>query len=79
MFSVARMSPVYGHALQLIGEHPEWAHNATVATALVRNPRYPSPLALRLLSRVPAAELRLIAKGNARPPIVQAARKMVIG
>ena len=75
----ARQPTLAPDALQLIGEHPEWAHNATVATALVRNPRYPIPLALRLLSRVPAAELRSIAKGNGRPPIVQAARRLVIG
>ena len=75
----ARQPTLAPDALKLIGEHAEWAHNPVVATALVRNPRYPIPMALRLLSRVPAAELHSIAKGNGRPPVVQAARKLVIG
>jgi hypothetical protein len=36
------------------------------------------PLVLKLLPRVPMAELKVIAKGKGRAPIVQAARKLVI-
>lgn len=66
-------------AIKLIAEHKEWSLNATVCTALVRNPKTPMPIALRLLDRVPLAELRAIAKGGARDQIVHAARKKVAG
>lgn len=62
-------------ALKMIAEHREWGSNATVCTALVRNPKTPLPVALRLLEKIPMSELRAIAKGGARDQIVQAARK----
>ncbi len=74
----ARLPTLAPDALKLISEQPEWSQNASVASALVKNPRTPLPLALRLLPRLAASEIRSIAKGNGRPPIVQAARKMVI-
>jgi len=62
-------------ALKLIADHREWGSNATVCSALVRNPRTPLPIALRLLDRIPASDLRAIAKGGARDQLVHAARK----
>lgn len=62
-------------ALKMIAEHREWGSNATVCTALVRNPKTPLPVALRLLEKIPMSEVRAIAKGGARDQIVQAARK----
>lgn len=62
-------------ALKLIAEHREWGSNATVCSALVRNPKTPLPIALRLLDRIPASDLRAIAKGGARDQLVHAARK----
>ena len=61
--------------LKLIAEHREWGTNAAVCTALVRNPRTPLPIALRLLDRIPSNELRAVAKGGARDQLVHAARK----
>lgn len=66
-------------ALKMIAEHKEWSMNAQVCTGLVRNPKTPMPLALRMLERVPVSELRAIAKGGAREQIVHAARKKVSG
>jgi hypothetical protein len=66
-------------ALKHIAEHREWSGNATVCTALVRNPKTPLPLALRLLDKVPQSDLRAIAKGAAREQLVHAARKKVSG
>jgi len=66
-------------ALKLIAEHKEWSVNVAVCTALVRNPKTPTPLALKLLDRVPLAELRAIAKGGARDQIVHAARRRLAG
>lgn len=66
-------------AIKLIAEHKDWGSNATVCTALVRNPKTPLPIALKLIDRVPVSELRAIAKGGARDQIVHAARRKVNG
>jgi hypothetical protein len=75
----AKLTTLSPDALKLIAEHKEWGANATVCTALVRNPKTPLPLALRLLDRVPIADVRAIAKGGARDALVHAARKRVAG
>ncbi|AKJ06003.1 Hypothetical protein AA314_07629 [Archangium gephyra] len=74
----AKMPSLSPDALKLIAEHREWGVNTTVCTALARNPRTPVPLVLKLLPRVPMQELRTLAKGQGRAPIVQAARKLVL-
>lgn len=66
-------------AIKMIAEHKEWSANAAICTALVRNPKTPVPVALKLMERVPSSELRAIAKGGARDQIVAAARKKVAG
>lgn len=66
-------------ALKVIAENREWAGNAGVTIALVRNPKTPLPLALRLLERMPMSEIRALAKGGAREQIVHAARRKVNG
>jgi hypothetical protein len=63
----------------MIAEHREWSGNPTVCTGLVRNPRTPLPLALKLMDKVPLSDLRMIAKGGARDQIVNAARKKIAG
>jgi hypothetical protein len=73
---LATLSP---DAFKIIAEHPEWGGNLTICTAIVRNPRSPTPVALRLLPRLPQTEIRAIAKGGARDQLVFAARKMLSG
>jgi len=75
----ARSPNLAPDALKLIAEHKEWSLSAAICTALVRNPKTPLPLALKLMERVPIAELRAIAKGGARDQLVHAARKRVAG
>ena len=75
----AKLTTLSPDALKLIAEHTEWGASATVCSALVRNPKTPLPLALRLLDRVPIADVRAIAKGGARDALVHAARKRVAG
>jgi len=75
--AAAKLPSLSPEALKAIADHPEWGQNAAVCTALVRNARTPMPIALRLLPRVPEREVRAIAKGAARQPIVDAARKML--
>lgn len=74
----ARQGALSPDALKLIAEHAEWSQNATVAAALVRNPKTPLPLAVKLVARLPASELRALAKSQGRPPVVQAAKKFLL-
>jgi hypothetical protein len=73
----AKLPNLAPDAIKMISEHREWGMNSTICTALVRNPKTPMPIALKLLDRVPPSEVRSIAKGGARDQIVHAARKKV--
>ncbi len=77
--AAAKLAQLSPDAVKYIAEHRDWGSNATVCAALVRNPKTPLPLALRMLDRVPMTDLRALAKGGARDAIVHAARKKVIG
>jgi hypothetical protein len=74
----AKQTTLNPDALKAIADHPEWGQNPTIATALVRNPKTPVPVALRMLQRVPYAELKAIAKSTGRPQVVQGARKLLV-
>jgi hypothetical protein len=74
----AKLTTLNPDALKLIADHPEWGHNATIAAALVRNPKTPLPVALKLVPRLPTPELKVIAKSQGRPQIVQAAKKILL-
>ncbi len=77
---IAKMTAVSPDLLKAIAERREWAQRPEVALALVRNPKSPVPLAIQMLQHLSPSELRRLAKGsNARMPILQAARKRVIG
>jgi len=73
----AKLNTINPEALKVIAEHPEWGQNPQIATALVRNPKTPFPVALKLVPRLPAAELKAIARSQGRPQIVQAAKKFL--
>ena len=75
----AKSPNVSPDALKMIAEHREWGSNATVAASLVRNPKTPMPLAMRMLEKVPMSDLKAIAKGGARDQLVHAARKKLAG
>ncbi len=78
--SIAKMATVTPDLLKVIAERPEWIGRPEIALALVRNPKTPTPLAIRMLKHVSSAELRRLAKSNsARMQILRAARKMVVG
>ena len=74
----AKLTTLSPDALKIIAEHPEWGANASVATALVRNPKTPIPIALKLLPRLPPAELKALARSQGRPQLVQAAKKLML-
>jgi hypothetical protein len=80
VLAIAKMTTVAPDLLASIAERREWATRPDIAIALVRNPKTPAPIAVRLLDHVSEADLRQLAKdGKTRPPIQQAARKKVIG
>jgi hypothetical protein len=61
-----------------IAAHREWGGNAGIVAALIRNPKTPTTVAVRLLDKLPIAELRRIARtGEAPRAVTIAARKRV--
>jgi hypothetical protein len=78
--AIARMTTVNADVLAFIASRREWAERPEVAIALVRNPRTPVPLAIRMLERVSQSDLRMLAKqSTVREAIQRVARKKVIG
>jgi hypothetical protein len=77
---IARQATVSADLLGQIAARREWAGRPEIAIALVRNPKTPVPLAIKLLDLVAPADLRLLAKQTSvRDPIQRAARKKLIG
>lgn len=74
----AKLPTLDPEALKIIAEHPEWGQNQQVVASLVRNPKTPLASAVKLVPRLPTAELRLLAKSQGRPQIVQAAKKKLM-
>jgi hypothetical protein len=74
----AKLPTLNPEALKVIADHPEWGQNPGVAAALVRNPKTPIAVAVRLVARLPMAELRVLARSQGRPQIVQAAKKHLL-
>jgi hypothetical protein len=77
---IARMPTVSAETLVFIASRREWAERSEVAIAIVRNPKTPLPLAVRMLDHVGAGELRALAKQQSvRDGIQRAARKKILG
>lgn len=78
--AIARMRTVTSELLKIIAEKREWAQRPEIAIALVRNPKTPIPVAMRMLDHVSREDLRQLAKdGNTRSAIQNAARKKLLG
>ena len=78
--AIAKMTNVSPDLLMGVANRREWSGRPEVAIALVRNPKTPVDVAVKLLDKVSAADLRFLAKDpNARPPVQAAARKKVLG
>ena len=76
--AAAKLNSLSPEALKAISEHSEWGQNPVICAALVRNPKTPMAIALRLLPRIPLNDLRAIAKGAGRQQVVLAARKLLV-
>jgi hypothetical protein len=60
--------------LQRVAKDRRWMSNTEIQTALVRNPKTPTPIAIQLLESVPTNELRAMAKmGSLRENVRRAA------
>lgn len=78
--AIAKMRTVTPELLKQIADRREWAQRPDIAIALVRNPKTPVPLAIRMLDHVSQQDLRQLAKdANTRAPVQHAARKKVLG
>src|SRR5438477_951855 len=71
----AKLPTINPEALKIIADHPEWGQNPSVAAALVRNPKTPVPVAVKLVPPLAISVLKALARSQGRPQIVQAAKK----
>jgi hypothetical protein len=80
VLAIAKMATVAPDLLVAVAAQKEWATRQDIAIALVRNPRTPTPTAIRLLEHVTTFDLRQLAKDtHTRPSVQQAARKKLLG
>lgn len=64
--------------LKTIGERREWFSRPEIAMALLRNPRTPIPIAIRMIPLVNLGELKALTRaGHLRTPILKVARKRI--
>jgi hypothetical protein len=76
---IARSTLLSAVTAELIAKTAQWSASAEIRSALVGNPRTPTPLALRLLPPLPEPEIRQIAKSTAvSQALKQAALRLVI-
>lgn len=76
---LAGFRQAHPEVLNIIAGNRDWVGNASVLAALVRNPKTPTPTAVKLLEKLPMAEIRRIAKSDEVPrAIVVAARKKAV-
>jgi hypothetical protein len=77
---IARQATMSAEVLTQIANRREWIAKPEIVASLVRNPKTPIPLAVKLLELVAPAELRLLAKQtNVRDAVQRAARKKLLG
>jgi hypothetical protein len=76
---IARMTSISAAVADQIARTVQWSSNQEIRTALVNNPRTPTPLALKLLPTLPEPEIRHIAKNTGVSQAVkQAALRIII-
>jgi hypothetical protein len=62
-------------ALQRIAQNREWMRDQRIVTAVVGNPKTPAQVAVRLVERLPMAEIRRLARSADTPKAVQRAAR----
>jgi len=72
---IARLATTGPDVLKAIADRRDWSGRPETSMALIRNPKTPIPIAVRLVSGLGVADLQQIARGiGVRPPIVRAAK-----
>jgi hypothetical protein len=61
---IARMTSISAAVADQIAKTTQWSANQEIRSAIVNNPRTPTPLALKLLPTLPEPEIRQIAKST---------------
>jgi len=76
---IARMTSISAAVADQIAKTTQWSSNQEIRSAIVNNPRTPTPLALKLLGTLPEPEIRHIAKSTGvSQALKQAALRIVI-
>ncbi len=76
---IARMTSISAAVADQIVKTTQWSGNQEIRSAIVNNPRTPTPLALKLLPTLPEPEIRHIAKSTGvSQALKQAALRIVI-
>jgi hypothetical protein len=73
--SLAANRQVIPDVLNTIAANKDWGNNAAIVLALIRNPKTPASTAVRLIEKVPVAEVRRLAKANDVPRAITAAAR----
>ncbi len=75
---MSRLPSLNPDVLNRIAENPQYTQNPAIAKALALNPRTPVRTAVRMLDRVPRADVMMIARrGTLNRRLVEAAKKKV--
>jgi len=76
--AIAAMKNVSECVLRQIGTHQEWTRNYPVVVNLVRNPRTPIGISMKLLSRLNPRDMKALAKdGNVTDAVRKAAQRFL--
>ncbi|MEO8702683.1 MAG: hypothetical protein ABI867_21745 [Kofleriaceae bacterium] len=77
---IAKLATVSAETLTFIASRREWAERSEIAVAIVRNPKTPVLLAIRMLDHCSEGDVRTLAKQQSvREQIQRAARKKILG
>lgn len=77
VLAIVKSTHASAGVLQRVAKDRRWAANSEITTALVRNPKTPSPVAIQLLEGVPTQELRKMARmGSLRENVRRAAFRL---
>ena len=76
---IARMTSISAAVADQIAKTTQWSSNQEIRSALVNNPRTPTPLAVKLLQTLPEPEIRQVAKSTGvSQALKQAALRILI-
>lgn len=80
VLTIAKSAAVSPDLLRQVAERREWGQRPEIAIALVRNPKTPITIAVKLVDFVSPADLKQLAKDNHTRNLVQhAARRKLLG